>query len=47
MKKVFTILVLVISLMVVNAGIISASDYSPPSGVLSPDEVDFGGRCQI
>lgn len=44
MKKVFTILVLVISLMVVNAGIISASDYSPPSGVLSPDEVDFGGK---
>lgn len=44
MKKICSIFVMMIGLMVVLYGIVQADDYTPLPGVLSPDQVDFSGK---
>ncbi|MFY9202610.1 MAG: hypothetical protein WAO96_03120, partial [Limnochordia bacterium] len=44
MKRVTVVLLLVVCMAAASFGFASASDYEPPPGVLSPDEVDFGGK---
>jgi len=44
MKSNRLVLTLVLALMLVFSSFVFASDYQPYPGVLSPDEVDFGGR---
>lgn len=44
MKRIRLILFTVICLLALGVGFVSADDYVPPPGVLSPDEVDFGGK---
>ncbi len=43
MKK-FKLILSVMCLLILSTAFVSADDYVPPPGVLSPDEVDFGGK---
>ena len=44
MKRFTVVFSLIVCLVAASFGFVSASDYEAPPGVLSPDEVDFGGK---
>lgn len=44
MKRFTVVFSLIVCLAAASFGFVSASDYEAPPGVLSPDEVDFGGK---